>query len=220
MPMYQMQEDNPQSEATARIINFLQRYRAYFFFGFSIVFFSGVLALALSQHSRQDEAVLGIESQIEANAGASLRQNSGEILVDVAGAVKNPGVYKLPANSRVEQAIVVAGGFDEAEVDREFIAMELNLAAKVVDGQKLYILHKGESRATVPRQILGTTSQGSGKISVNGASTTELESLPGVGSVTAQKIISSRPYQSLEELVTKKAVSNSTYVKLKDLVVL
>lgn len=215
-----MQENTPSHQQVSRIIATLQTYRIYFFFGFSVVFFAGVVALALMQHFRQDNPVLNTTSGFEANAGTSLKQNSTEIMVDVAGAVKNPGVYKLSNNSRVEHAIVMAGGFDEKTVDREFVAMELNLAAKLIDGQKVYIVHKGESRAAIPKQAIGVASQSSGKISLNSASAAELETLSGVGSVTAQKIISNRPYQSIQELISKKVVSNATYAKVKDQVAL
>ncbi len=133
--------------------------------------------------------------------------------VDVAGEVNSPGVYKLADGARVEEAIQKAGGFTAA-ADPDWIAKELNLAAKVSDGQKIYIQKSGETSVT---STLGSSSTSS-KININFASTKELDSLPGVGAVTIEKIISNRPYSKVDELLSKKVVGKATFEKLKDLV--
>jgi competence protein ComEA len=135
-----------------------------------------------------------------------------EIVVDVAGAVANPGVYRLPADSRVSDAVTSAGGLAE-EADRDHI----NLAAKVADGQKIHIFAKGETGLASGGQVSG---ESTGPVSINYASQSQLEELPGIGPVTAQKIIAARPYGAPEELVSKKAVSMSVYEKIKDLIAL
>lgn len=86
---------------------------------------------------------------------------------------------------------------------------KINLAAKLSDGQKIYILNSGESvsqSAGVPAGQIAGVSEGQ-LINVNTASEAELDKLPSVGPVTAQKIVASRPYSTLEELVSKKAVA-------------
>jgi len=94
---------------------------------------------------------------------------------------------------------------------------KINLAAKITDGQKIYVFAQGENTGTT--SIKGITSiTGSDLININTASESELDKLPGIGPVTAQKIITSRPYSSLEELLTKKAVSSSVYEKIKGLI--
>lgn len=138
---------------------------------------------------------------------------SGTIQIDIEGAVVNPGVYELPAGSRVENAIVTAGGLSE-EADEELLAKTVNRAAKVVDGGKIYIPIKGESSTLY--DVSGNSSGSLERlVNINSASQSELEALPGVGPVTAGKIIFNRPYQTLEELISKKAVGQSLFEKIK-----
>lgn len=136
------------------------------------------------------------------------------IVVDIEGAVEKPGVYTLLESSRVNDAILKAGGLS-VKVDKEALAKGINLAARLGDGQKIYIPFEGEQPQinTSGAHVAGIESS---VIRINSASASELDSLPGVGSVTADKIISNRPYSSLEELVSKKAVTKSTYEKIKD----
>ena len=90
------------------------------------------------------------------------------------------------------------------------------MAAKLIDGQKVYVPTTSEQVVSGQGLVVGQSQNG--LISINSGTQAELESLPGVGPVTAQKIISLRPYGSVEELLSKKAVSNSVYAKIKDLV--
>jgi DNA uptake protein ComE-like DNA-binding protein len=136
------------------------------------------------------------------------------IKVDVSGAVNRPAVYSLQNNSRVEDALKLAGGF-ASSASASFIAKNLNLSAKLTDGQKLYIPFEGE---TVPGSTLGLSSGTAGKIGLNSASSGQLEDLPGVGPATATKIINARPFSEINELLTKKAVSRSVFEKIKDLI--
>lgn len=135
---------------------------------------------------------------------------SSEILVHIDGAVINPGVYKLPQDSRVKEAIEAAGGFaKDADMSK------VNLAAKITDGQKVYIQSQN---LKIKSQNNGGEAGASLLININAASESELDKLPGVGPATVQKIIASRPYSAPEDLLTKKAVSKSVYEKIKDLV--
>jgi len=136
------------------------------------------------------------------------------IKVDVAGAVKAPGVYELAEDSRVMDAINKAGGFSN-EVDASSVSLELNLAAKVVDGQKIYVKKIGEKPTTLG---LSNTNGFSSLININSATAKDLDTLPGVGEATANKIISNRPYQKKEDLLTKKIVGKTTFEKIKDLI--
>lgn len=142
----------------------------------------------------------------------------GSIAVDIEGAVNKPGVYNLIKGARVEEALRAAGGFSE-EADVETIAKTLNRAAILSDGAKIFIPKAGGS-FNVVNNIVRRESQptvlGENFVNVNTASETELDFLPGVGPATAAKIISGRPYQTLEELVTKKAVGQSLFLKIKD----
>lgn len=138
------------------------------------------------------------------------------ISVDISGAVKNPGVYELEDGSRIEEAIGAAGGFSD-EGDQEYISKHINLAQKVLDGSKVYIPKQGEIFSTASAgNVAGVSSE---KINVNTSSQSELESLPGVGPSTASKIISDRPYQQIEELLSKKIVGKAVFEKIKELIV-
>ncbi len=134
------------------------------------------------------------------------------VYVDVAGAVMKPGLYKLSLGARMNDALVVAGGLGE-KADREWLNKNLNLAAKIVDGQKVYIPSQEESNKDGPSQ---NVYKGPSFVNINTASSAELDTLWGVGPATAEKIISNRPYGSVEELLTKKAVKSNVYEAIKE----
>lgn len=140
-----------------------------------------------------------------------------EVKIDIAGAVNNPGVFSLAKDSRVEDAIKSAGGFSE-NANKEYVSKRLNLSQKITDGLKIYIPFEGEPASGGAGQgsIAGvaTSISSIGKIGINSADQASLEALPGVGPVTAKKIIDNRPYATLEELLSKKAVSKSVYTKI------
>ena len=139
-----------------------------------------------------------------------------KLVADVAGAVIKPGVYELKAGARINEALIAAGGLGE-EADREWVEKNLNLAAKVTDGQKIYIPSEGETEKVAPLQGKGTTLMTRlDLVNINTASSAELDTLWGVGEATAKKIIDNRPYGAVEELLTKKAVKNNVYEAIKD----
>lgn len=138
-----------------------------------------------------------------------------QLVIDVQGAVRRPGVYSLPAESRVQDALIAAGGMSE-EANRELIARSINLAGRLADGTKLYLPFKDEAGVLGVESSDAVVDTGTGQININAATGTELESLPGIGEVTAGKIISGRPYASVEELQSKKIVGNAVYEKIKD----
>lgn len=144
------------------------------------------------------------------------------VTIDISGAVKMPGVYHLETDSRIEDAIREAGGFSE-QVHKQYVSKSLNLATKLVDGQKIYIPYEGELASEIPiatsAVVISTTSnptiQNKGVINLNSSTQSELESLNGIGPVTASKIINGRPYNTVGELLSKKVVSKSVYEKIK-----
>ena len=156
---------------------------------------------------------------------ADSRENSSQsanLVVDVEGAVVSPGVYNLPKDSRVKDALIASGGVS-AQGDRLWVAKNLNLALKIIDGAKIYIPFEGEKQSSpaVSGSTGGSSTVGIGEsININSASEKELDALPGVGPVTAQKIIDNRPYQTLQELVSKKVVSSKVFDNIKDKVTL
>lgn len=149
------------------------------------------------------------DTPVVISENSSVSEDASVILVDVAGAVVRPGVYSLPASSRISDAIEKAGGITE-EADTVHIAQVINKAQVLQDGQKVFI-----PLAQTDPAVESFDAQ-SNLININTASARELEDLPGIGEVTADKIISNRPYTSLEELVSKKAVSQSVFEKIKE----
>lgn len=151
----------------------------------------------------------------------SLVDSQKIISVDVSGAVNRPGVYQLKFGARVEDAIKFSGGFANI-ANKEYISKYLNMAQKLSDGSKIYVPFEGESSSAVSVTQGGVVSGAStqNKININSSTQAELESLPGIGPVTASKIISGRPYQNTEELSSKKIVSKAVYEKIKDSVVI
>ena len=178
-------------------------------------FLAGVFVLAVgaglyffkSSSKSSDVQILSAEASLPAGGFSS------EILVHVDGAVVHSGVYHLSSGSRVEDAVKAAGGLS-SDADQT----KINLAAKLVDGQKVHVQRVGES---VNQSAGGSVGQNQNQlISINTASEAELDKLPGIGPVTAQKIIASRPYSSPDDLLSKKVVTKSVYEKIKDLITL
>ena len=154
-------------------------------------------------------------------------EDSGEIFVDVSGAVEEPGMYKLEAKARINDALVKAGGLSE-KADRDWFEKNINLAAKLTDGMKIYIPARDEisgstnfqapsSKQTSSKQVGEVAGVEIGdKVNVNTASSAELDKLWGIGPATAEKVISGRPYGSVEELLTKKVLKSNVYERNKD----
>lgn len=138
-------------------------------------------------------------------------QSTTLIQVDIEGAVVSPGVYKLSTDSIIQDALVASGGLSP-EADREYISKNINLASKLSDGAKIYIPKIGDkAQTTVSNSNIVT-----GLININTASKENLDTLPGVGSVTADKIISNRPYQQVNDLLDKNIVSSKVFTQIKD----
>lgn len=136
------------------------------------------------------------------------------LIVDVAGWVRRPGVYEFHQGDRVIDAIEAAGGA------RRGASLEsLNLAMPLVDG----------TQVLVPRAVAGGASgavaSGSasmGKVNINTATASELEALPGVGEVIAQRIVDYRtangPFGSADELIDVSGIGESTLASMRELV--
>jgi competence protein ComEA len=177
------------------------------FLGYGMIGFLG---------QKKDKPDILFEAASDAQPGASIvKQDTPKkmIAVDVEGAVVKPGVYKLAMDSRIQDALIAAGGLGEG-ADRERLAKSLNLAAKLIDGGKVYIPSVGEEIvASGGNNVLGSGTES--LININSASESELDTLPGIGKTTADKIISNRPYGVIEELVEKKIVGNKVFQDIK-----
>lgn len=115
-------------------------------------------------------------------------QGGQDVVVDVAGAVGKPGVYRLPAGARVNDAILRAGGATrKAEVD------SINLAARLSDGQQVVVPERAKVPGSSASATGGSTSAGdTGPISLGTATVDQLDTIEGIGPVTAQNIIDFR----------------------------
>ncbi len=144
------------------------------------------------------------------------------IVVDLRGEVARPGVYELPAGSRLDDAVAAAGGLtDDADLT------QLNLAARLQDGSIVTVPGVTTLAPPVasadgePGATAGGTQQG-GLINLNTANAAELDTLPGVGEVTAGRIIDYReangPFRSVDDLVHVQGISMKSINTLRDLV--
>jgi competence protein ComEA len=149
--------------------------------------------------------------------------------VQVAGAVRMPGVYHLMAGSRVFEAVAAAGGFVD-EADQQAVA----LAAQLSDGCRVYVPKMGETvsgAVVTPAQSFagvtgGATGGGAsgGLVSLNSATAEQLDSLPGIGPSLAQQIIAYRqskgPFTSIDQLADVPGIGAAKLEQLRPLVVL
>jgi competence protein ComEA len=127
------------------------------------------------------------ESESESEGGTfSVEGSGGDVVVDVTGAVRKPGVYRLPEGSRVDEAVQRAGGATgKAELD------SLNLAARLADGQQVVVPERVPgARPGAP--AAGTGGEEEGPISLSTATAAELDTIDGIGPVTAEDIIKFR----------------------------
>jgi competence protein ComEA len=124
----------------------------------------------------------GREDDAESESNFSVEEGGSDVVVDVTGAVQKPGVYRMPAGSRVNDAVKRAGGATaKAAVD------SINLAARLADGQQVVVPEDGPDPAAV---AVGDGEEG--PISLSTATAAELDTIDGIGPVTAEDIIDFR----------------------------
>jgi competence protein ComEA len=143
---------------------------------------------------------------------------SGEIVVEVVGAVGRPGVVRLPAGSRVADVIEAAGGFGP-RVDTARAAAELHLATVLADGDRVVVPSRDDPAQAAASAAAGPA--GAALIDLNQATLEQLDTLPGVGPVTAQKILDARaeaPFASVDDLRSRGVLGEKTFENLRELV--
>ena len=157
--------------------------------------------------------------------------SAGVVKVDIKGAVSNPGLYQLPAGSRVEDALAAAGALADAEPQM------LNMAALLVDGSELIVPYqqgeidwnalaasRGGVYYGVETAAAATGSSGGnamvGVININTATVEELQQLSGIGEVKAQRIIEHReqngPFVTIEQIMNVSGIGNATFEKIRE----
>jgi competence protein ComEA len=169
---------------------------------------------------------LSLEATPPADVEPAATPAMADVVIDVEGAVSRPGLHRLPPGSRVGDAIAVAGGYSAA-VDIAAATAALNLAEVLADGMKIHVPVRGETATVIATPIPyapsaeGPADLGDGLINLNTATAEALESLPGVGEVTAAKIIAARdeaPFASVDELETRDVLGPATFEKVRSLV--
>jgi competence protein ComEA len=140
---------------------------------------------------------------------------SGQVAVHVAGRVRHPGLVRLPAGSRVQDAITAAGGVTSgADLDA------VNLARKLTDGEQVRVPGPGDPAPPSPDGAAGPATP-SAPLDLNTATVEQLDTLPGVGEVTAGRIVayrSAHPFTTVDELLEVPGIGQGRFEQLKDLV--
>jgi len=139
------------------------------------------------------------------------------LLVDVAGWVRRPGVYGFAEGSRIVDAIEAAGGA------RPGAALELlNLAAPLVDGTQVLVVKEGAAPAAPVSDAPVAPGAPGGLVNINTAGAVELEALPGIGEVIAQRIVDHRtangPFASVDELLEVSGIGEAILGSIRELV--
>ena len=192
------------------------------------VIFAVVCTLFFTQYTQpeQQEAIIVQEDSTKKPENSFLEpeSNINELVVHVAGAVKNPGVYTLQEGDRIEDAITQAELLPEADADA------LNRAALLSDGQKIVVpfqqdlnsINQGSINQEVQYEDISTTVYTSEKVNLNTATITQLMTLPGIGEVKAQAIIRYRQehngFQTIEELLQVNGIGTVIYGQIAYLV--
>ena len=198
--------------------------------GAAVLLVVGAFALAFGTGASGTVVVDGgapLTSPSSSASGPSAAANGRILVVEIVGAVDRPGVFRLPAGSRVGDLVAAAGGYG-TRVDARRAERELNLAAALRDGDQIRVPAREDAAASTARPPAGGPAPGGGSAASGSASApidlarataAELDALPGIGPITAAKIIASReeqPFTAVEDLRTRKLLGEKTFTQLKD----
>jgi competence protein ComEA len=183
-----------------------------------IVVYVAVAVALLLVGARAIRGEAGTESSFAAGGGGgapghfSVSGESGDVVVDVTGAVRRPGVYRMPAGSRVDDAVTRAGGAaPRAELEA------VNLAAKLADGQQVVVPERLPGGGTAAGASVAAED---GPISLGAATVEQLEGIDGIGPVTAADIVEFRDEHgglaSVEQLDDVPGIGPATMESLRE----
>jgi competence protein ComEA len=197
------------------VVGWLERYRGYLFFLLIVAILAGI-ALFEVLRPRPGPVLLDTPTPLPGSeVTPEATPTPRPLRVYVSGAVKQPDVYLLAADSIVKDALLAAGGAaDDADLDR------INLASPLADGQHVYVPRQGEENPPV-QPPAGQPATGS-KVNINTADTTALETLPGIGPSLAQRIVDHRqangPFGRIEDIMEVSGIGPATFDKIKELI--
>lgn len=205
---------------------------------FITVLLAGCIITSLISTNDKEKPLAGSSLQSVQSAVASKAAQVKTVRVQVSGAVLEPGIYDLPANWRVEEAIAAAGGMTE-NADSE----RVNLVRKVRDGMQIRVPVKKAARTSRTQRKsaqatagysasstkkVGSTRAGAEKnnsavqiVRINSAGVSELQQLPGIGPALAQRIVDTRSrgrFASVEDLLRVPGIGKAKLAKLRDYV--
>lgn len=171
------------------------------------------IAIYAAGHSEKQEDIEIAQSNDTKTAETT--EEAEEVIIDICGAVNDSKVVTLPAGARVEDAIKAAGGTtDEADLSG------INRAAVLTDGEKIYIPTADEVKRGIELPSAEGNISTDGSININEATAEELETLNGIGPVTAEKIIQYRTeygkFETKEDLMEVNGIGEKTYAQIKD----
>ncbi|MGT2833564.1 helix-hairpin-helix domain-containing protein [Streptococcus halotolerans] len=174
----------------------------------------------LPSWSGQSETISSTTMPSKEGSQAEKSQSSTMITVDVKGAVKKPGVYDLPSGSRVNDAILLAGGLRE-DADRKSV----NFAQKLSDEGIVYVASQGENISVInssvaPQNSTDSSEVSTGKVDLNRATLADLQTISGIGQKRAQDIIDYRDsnggFKSVDDLSNVSGIGDKTLEKLRE----
>lgn len=156
------------------------------------------------------------DNQRSAQENDNLRAEDSLCYVYVCGAVECPGVYVLAENSRIYEAVAMAGGFC-ADARKEAV----NQAGTVADGQMIYIPSEEETESGSAAEALnGTDTTADGRVDLNTASVEQLMTLPGIGKAKAESIVNYREehgaFSSTADVMRVEGIKEGIYNRVKD----
>lgn len=176
---------------------------------YGIVLLIFAMMLSLTACKAKGNETFDLESIDTQEEAKSSKETNADIYVYVCGAVEQEGVYKLPAGSRIYEAVEMAGGFRE-----DAAKSEVNQAEVLVDEARVYVPTFAETFAG--------EAENDGKINLNKATKEELMTLPGVGDSRAESIIQYRNenggFKSIDEIMLISGIKEGLFEKIKDLI--
>ena len=181
----------------------------------SLLIISAVVVVASGAYVLRPQS----SQEIVAPPSLQIESSTATVVVDVAGAVANPGVYTLPANSRVIDAITAAGN-----IKKGADTSDLNLARVIRDGEQVYVYPKGSNSYSSNTSSSKIKAVRRGPIPINRANAKELDALDGIGPVIAARIIAysntNGPFLTLEDLMKVSGIGEAKFAQFKEKITL